>query len=430
MHVTTTYDEDTKVTLTVVAEPAELATVKAHVLKSMSKNVKVPGFRQGKAPAHLIEKQLEPDYLQSEFLNHALNDLYGQAIDQENLRVVAQPEVSVTKFVPFDTLEFTATVEVVGKVKLADYKTITGVKKPVVTVSAADVDEVLKQLRERDAEKQDVARAAKDGDQVVIDFKGVDAKTKEAIPGADGTEYGLVIGSNTFIPGFEPELIGLKAGDEKTFTVTFPKDYGTVSLQGKQVTFTVTVHKVQAVTLPKLDAAFAAKIGPFTKLEELKADIKKQLTIEREREAEQAYENELLTAIAEKTDMAIPKAMVDDQLERMEREEKQNLMYRGVTWQEHLKEEGLTDEAHREKNREPATMRVKAGLVLSEIAEAEQLVVTPEELEIQIQLLKGQHKDDKMQEEIDKPENRRDIASRILTQKTLAKLKEYNTAKK
>ena len=427
MQTTTKFENDTKAKLTVTAETAELTAIKEHVLKDLAASQgNIPGFRKGKAPLNLIEKQLDPGVLQSEFLQHAVNDLFIQAIEKEGLRTVAQPQVDVTKFVPFTTLEFTAEVEVVGKVKLPEYKKIKVAKK-TVTVTDKEVDEVVESLRTRSAERKEVKRAAKDGDEVTIDFTGVDTKTKEAIPGADGKEYPLVIGSNTFIPGFEPELVGLKAGEEKSFDIVFPKDYGQKSLQNKKVTFTVKVHKVQEMVLPKLDDAFAATVGPFKTVAELKTDIKKQLTSDKERNIEQELENELVQKIAEKTEVALPKVLVDDQIDRMEQEEKQNLMYRGQTWQEHLKAEGLTEEEHRERNRDQAELRVKAGLVLSEIAEAEKIQVTPEELEVQIQILKGQYQSDpNMLAEIDKPENRRDIANRILTQKTVAKLKEYN----
>ncbi len=426
MQTTAKYENDTKVTLTVIADEKELSVIKARVIEALAKQQgNVPGFRKGKAPAGLIEKQLSPELLQAEFLQEAINDLYIKASTEEKLRQVSQPQVEVKKFVPYTTLEFTAEVEIIGKITLPDYKKIKVAKK-TAEVADKEVDDVIESLRNRDAEKKEVKRVAKDGDEVVIDFVGVETKTKEAIPGADGKEYPLTLGSNTFIPGFEPELVGLKAGDEKTFDIVFPKDYGTKALQSKKVTFTVNVHKVQSLTLPKVDADFAAKIGPFKTVEELKSDIKKHLLAEKERTAEQDFDNELVMKIAEKTTIALPKVVVDDQIDRMEQEEKQNLMYRGQTWQEHLKEEGISEEEHREKNREQAEMRVKAGLVLSEIAEAEKIDVTPEELEVQLQILKGQYQSDaKMQAELDKVENQRDIVSRILTQKTIAKLREY-----
>ena len=427
MNVTITYPNDTTAVLTIVCGAKELTPIKQHVLHELAgRSGNIAGFRKGKAPLAMIEKQLDPALVQAEFVEHAINSLFMQAADQEKIRAVSQPKVELKKFVPYETLEFTAELEVIGKIDLADYKKVAVTPKKV-TITAKDVDEVLKQLQTRDAKYTDVERAAKDNDQVVIDFKGTDAETKEAIAGADGTEYPLVIGSNSFIPGFESELVGLKAGDEKTFDIVFPENYGNKTLQNKKVTFAIKVHKVQETAVAKLDDAFAATVGPFTSLDELKADIKKQLTTEKQNEATREYENEMITAIAEKSTVAIPASVVDDQIDRLEQEEKQNLVYRGQTWEEHLKEEGQTAEQHREKNRAPAELRVKAGLILAEIAELEGIVVEPEELEAQVQVLKGQYQDEKMHAEIDKSENRRDMVSRILTQKTLEKLREYNT---
>lgn len=430
MQTNLSYTNETTAKLTITGEKAELQKIKEHVLQDLAKSRgNVAGFRKGKAPLALLEKQLDPALIQTEFLEHAVNDLYAKAINQERLRIVSQPKVDIKKIVPYDTLEFTAEVEVIGEVKLADYKKLSA-KKGAMSVSAKDVNEVLERLKTRDAEKKDVTRAAKDGDEVTLDFKGVDAKTKESIAGADGTDYPLLLGSNTFIPGFEPEVIGMKVSDEKTFDITFPEDYGVKDLQNKKVTFTVTAKKVKELVTPKLDDAFAAKVGPFKTLDELKADIKTQITAEREQGVEREYENALITEIAEKTTVALPKSVVDAEIDRMENEERQNLVYRGQTWEEHLKAEGVTAEEHREKNREQATLRVKAGIVLSDIAEAENLDVSQEEFDAQLQMLKNQYTDQQMQAELAKPENQREIISRILTQKAVTKVKEYNASVK
>jgi trigger factor len=424
MQVTKSQIDPTTVKLTVAADQGMLDSTKQHVLADLSRDVKVPGFRPGKAPANLIEKQIDQSVLQAQFLDHAINQLYIDAAQQENLRPVAQPEISVTKFVPFTTLEFTAQVAVVGDIKLPDYTKIK-VAALKVEVTDKDVDEVLENLRKRDAQKKAVDRAAKTGDELVIDFVGTDAKTDEPIAGGEGKDYPLALGSNTFIPGFEDELIGAKPGAITKFTLTFPKDYGAEELQNRKVTFAVTVHKVNELQLPKLDDAFAATVGPFKSVSELKADIKKQLTSEKNQEAQRAADNELLEKIAAKTAVAIPENLINDEMNRMEEEEKRNIAYRGQTWQEHLAAEGLTAEQHLEKQRPGAELRIKGGLILGEVADKENITVTPEELEIRIMLLKNQYTDDTMQAELDKPENRRDINNRLLTEKTLDKLRSY-----
>lgn len=415
---------DTQVVLTLAADASVLKAAKEEALNHIAKNIKLQGFRQGKAPLAMVEKNADPATLQSEFLDIAMNRMYVEALDGQKLRPVAQPKVTVKKFVPFDELELEIEVEVVGNVTLADYKKMK-LEKPAITVTAKDVEEVIENLRTREAEKVSVDRGAKNNDEVTIDFAGVDTNTKEAIQGADGKDYPLVLGSNTFIPGFEPEVIGLKKGEEKTFDITFPHDYGVAALQNRAVTFTITVKDVKEVQQPKVDEAFAAKVGPFKSVDELKEDIKKQLKTEKEYQADREFTDEIVLKIAKESTVAIPPVLIEEQIDRMEAQERQNIMYRGQTWQEHLDAEGVTEEEHRERMREDAELRVKAGLVLSEIAEAENIVVTPEELEIRMQLLKGQYPDPQMQAELDKPENRRDVASRLLSEKTIAKLNDY-----
>jgi len=428
MQITLNNLAPTKVELTISADQALLDATKERVLADLAKDVNMAGFRRGHAPKALVEKNVDPTVLQSRFLDDAINDMYVEALTEQKLRPVAQPEVSVTKFVPFTELEFKATVEVVGKITLPDYKKIK-LEKKVEATTDKDVTAVLDDLRRRDSKKEEVKRAAKDGDEVVIDFSGVDAKTKQAIEGATGGDYPLVLGSGTFIPGFEPELVGLKAGEEKTFDVTFPADYGSADLQNKKVTFTVKVRTVRELQLATLDDAFAAGVGPFKTVAELKADVKKQLQAEKENQAQRSFENELLATLAEKAKADIPTVLIDEEIDRMELEEKRNLLYRGQTWQEHLKAEGKTDEQHREGLRESAEARVKTGLVLGEVAEAEKINVTAEELDVYVAGLKAQYTDKQMQAELNKPENRRELGSRLLTEKTIAKLSSYASAK-
>ena len=211
--------------------------------------------------------------------------------------------------------------------------------------------------------------------------------------------------------------------------LTFPKNYGSKDLQNRKVKFAVTLKQVNELTQPKFDDAFAATIGPFKTVAEAKANIKKDLIAEQERENQANYDNELLSQLADKSVIALPAALVEEEINRMEEEEKRNLTYRGQTWQEHLDAEGVTPEEHRARQRPGAEQRVKGGLVLAEVAEREHITVTPEELEVRIMILKNQYTDPAMQAELDKPENRRDINNRLMTEKTLDKLRSYATKK-
>jgi len=427
MQVTRKDLANNKVELTITAETKELQEYKQHVLQKLAKEVDVQGFREGKAPLSVVEKNVDPQRLQGEVIEDAINHLYSNAIRRESLRPLVNPDVSMKKFVPYSTLEFTAVVDVLGTVKLADYKKI---KKslPDVKVSDHDVDRVIKTLQERLASGKEVKRPAENGDKVTIDFSGVDDKGKP-IKGADGKDYPLLLGSDTFIPGFEKNLVKLKAGQKKTFTLTFPKDYAVKALAGSRVTFTVNVKKIEEQSLPEVNDKFAAQAGPFKSVDELKNNIKQELVRERHTQATQDLEAEIIKDVTNKSTLEVPELLVEDQIERLLAELRQNLTYRGLTYQEFLEREGKTEQAYRQELLVPeAKERVKAGLVLAEIADKEKVNVSPEELEARMQLLKGQYQDAAMQAELDKPESRQNIANRLLTEKTIQKLVEYATS--
>lgn len=424
MQVTNNSNSPTKISLTIRAESLDLEPIKNHVLGHFVKQVKVPGFRPGKAPAHLIEKNVDQKAFLDEFVEHAINDLYRKAVDHENVRPISPPSVKLKKFVPFSELEFEAEVDTIGQIILPDYKKIK-LDKPKITVTAKEVNDVITSLAKRSAERVEVTRAAKTGDELLIDFSGKD--DKGPVSGTDGKDYPLLLGSGSFIPGFEENLLGAKAGDTREFEVIFPADYGVQAMQNREISFKVDVKKVNELKQPKIDDALAAKIGPFKQLSELKADVKKQLVQEKQQKADREHESKLVQLITEQSKVDAPESIVEEQLAQMEDEEKRNLIYRGQTWQEHLAAEGVSEQQHRDRQRPTAAERVKAGLVLSEIAKSENLQVSPEELEIRLKILKGQYQDPKMQAELDKPENRQDIAARLLTEKTIAQLIQYSS---
>jgi trigger factor len=423
MHITKTVKTPNEVELTISAVAADLSSIKKRTLTRLAPEVKLAGFRAGKVPLNLIEKNIDQTTLQSEFLDAAVNALYQEALNRENLRPVANPEVALKKFVPFTDLEFVLTVPVIGDIKLPDYTKVR-VKKEPVTIDAKQVNDIIVSLQKRMAERKLVERAAKDGDEVTLDFKGVDDKG-EAVNGAEGKDYPLLLGSNAFIPGFETNVVGVKPGESKTFIIPFPKDYGVKALQGKKVSFTITATVVTELVEPKVDDDFAAKAGPFKTVAELKEDIKKQLIVERQNEANRSYEEAVLKAIADKTSISVPKQLADEQIERIENEERQNLMYRGQTWEEHLVQEGVSAEEHQEQKRPAAEERVKVGIILSELAEAEKISVTPEEFEIRLKEMRDRFKDAATQTELEKPEVQRDLLAQMMTEKTIAKLVSY-----
>ena len=414
--------KDTLAVVDVTASAEELSKIKNKVLHMLAPSVKVAGFRNGKVPIEVVEKNIKDEVLQNEFLNEAVNTLYVGAIKEERLRPVSQPKVTVKKFVPYSELEISLEIEVVGKIKLPNYKKIT-IKRKEVKITEDQIKEVLTNLQQRTSEKKEVNREAKSGDEAIIDFKGFDKKG-EPVSGADGTDYPLVLGSGSFIPGFEDNVIGMKIGEEKSFDVTFPKDYGVKTLQNAKVNFTVTLKKLNEVVLPNLDDEFAGKIGPFETLKQLKDDINKQLESDASARAEADFEAAMINDLADKTVVEVPESLVKEQEEMIISEIKQNASQRGMSYEDFIATSGMSEEEFMKKEvGKEALRRVKAGLMLSEIADEQAIEVEPEELEARIQVLKGQYRDPKMHEELDKPENRREINSRIRTEKVIKYLK-------
>jgi trigger factor len=415
---------DSTVKLEISADEAKLKQIKQKTLKSIQPSVSAPGFRKGKVPLSKVEAQVDDNIFKSQFLDDALNVLFDEQVVENKLRPVGQPRVEIKKFVPYSNLEFTITVDVVGKIVLGDYKKIKVSPEPV-KVTKKDVDEVIASLQLRMAEKSEVDRAAKDGDEVWIDFAGKDKSGKE-VAGATGKDYPLALGSNTFIKGFEPAIIGMKAGETKDFDVTFPSDYAHKPLADKKVTFTVTLNKVMEVTQPEVSDKFAADAGPFKTVEELKSDIEKQLSEQKAQEADGLFKDKILQKLVESSKIPVPDALVNDQTQVELDQFKQNLTYRGMTLEDYLSQANTDEEGLIKNELKPvAERKVKVGLALSEVASQEKLTVSEEEVAIRIQLLKGQYKDEVMRAQLDAPEAQRDIASRLLSEKTINKLVEY-----
>ncbi|MCA9348687.1 trigger factor [Candidatus Saccharibacteria bacterium] len=423
MKITSKNKTSTSQTLVVSVAKADIELAKDKVIQRLGKEIKVDGFRKGKAPISAIAKQLDQNLLAQEFLNEIVPIVVGKALDSQQLATVVPPSVNVTKFVPFSELELEVVCETLGAIKLADYKKVKKTK-PVVSVSQADIDAVTKRIQFDMAEREDVEREAKEGDQVWIDFDGVDSKGNP-ISGAKGQDYPLALGSNTFIPGFEDNLIGTKAGQETTFKLTFPKDYGVKALQSKQVSFKCLVKKVQAVHVPEISDELAKKIGPYSTAKQLLEDIEKQIKADKIHRAELELESEVMRELADKTEIEIPEGLITDQIERMVNDHQANLSYRGQNYQEWLEQEGLSSESHKQSLRDEAISRLKGGIILSEIAKNENVEVSESDIEAAITDYKQQYAADaKMQAELDKPAARRDIAARLLTDRTLTKLKE------
>ncbi len=417
----------TQTKLTIVADDKDLSDYKQAALKEVGKDLKIPGFREGNVPATEVEKHADQAKLNDTFLNAAVPPLVEKAVNEHKLSPSIAPNVAVTKFVPFSAVEMDVTIDHLGEVKLADYTKVKR-KNTAVKVDKKDIDTVYKRIQMDLSEKSDVKRAAKDGDQVWIDFDGKDAKG-EAIQGAAGKDYPLAIGTNTFIPGFEDEMIGMSAGDNKEFTLTFPKDYGVAAMANKKVTFTVTVNKVQEVVIPDVDDAFAAKVGPYKTVKELEADVVKNITREKEQRARMELESSIMEELVNGSEIELPEGLINQQIHRMQHDHQRNLAQRGQTYEDWLKAEGKTTDDHVKDLRPGAVDRLKGGIVLSEFARAEGIKASDAEIEAATSQYRQQFANDpKMQEQLKTPRGKQDITARLLTDKSLRKLVDSATS--
>lgn len=417
---------DTKVQITISLGAKELTDAEKTALNKLSKSTKVPGFREGKVPAGVAAKHVDQAALQEQTLDDAMSKAIAETFMKDNIQAIDRPSVEVKKYVPRESLEFVATVEVLPEIKLGDYKTLNA-KPEKVAVSAKEVDEIIDRMRQGFAEKEEVTRAAKDGDEVVIDFVG--KKDGVAFDGGTATDYTLTLGGGQFIPGFEEGVIGHKLDETFDLELAFPKEYHSADLAGQKVTFTVTLKKILEQKLPKLDDQFAKKAGPFETVEQLKDDIRSELKKQKEKEADDKWKDALITELIEKSTVTVPEILLEDQMRSIEQDFQQNLMYRGLSLEAYIQTQKYKDlEDWREKEVKPtAEKRVQAGLVLSEVTRAEKLTLTDAEIDEHVEVHKEQYANNpEALKQFETPEVRRDIANHFLTEKTIDRLIDLN----
>ena len=367
--------------ITVSAEKLEEGIAKAYI-----KNVKkfnIPGFRRGKAPRKLIEKYYGEGIFYEDAINEVCPDAYNQAIEEHNLEPVDRPTIDILEIESGKGIVFKAEVTVKPEVELGQYKGIE-VEKKEYNVTDEDVDKELEILRNKNARIIDVTdRPVKMGDITTIDFKGfIDEKQFD---GGTAENYKLEIGSGQFIPGFEEQLIGATIDNEVDVNVTFPEDYRAEELAGKPALFKVTVKEIKEKELLPLDDEFAKDVSEFDTLEELKEDIKRKKTEEAERIAKNEYENNVIKKVVENAKVDIPEVMIDNQIESMIRDFDYQLRYQGLDLDSYLKYMNISYEEMKESYKETAEDRVKTQLVMEAITKAENIEVTDEELESEIE---------------------------------------------
>ena len=423
--------EKSQVALTIEVGAAEFQAAIEKAYQKMRKKINVPGFRPGKAPRKVIEGMYGAEVFFEEAINIAFPDAYEAAVKEQELQVVGYPAVEMVGECTKDGFTFKATAPVYPEVTLGEYKGLSA-PKDEVKVTAADVDERLKELSDRNTRLVSVEREAKEGDTVVIDFEGfLDGKPFD---GGKGENHSLELGSHSFVPGFEEQLVGTKAGDEKDLDITFPEDYH-ADLAGKAVVFKVKVHEVKEKEVPALDDEFAKDVSEFDTLKDLKADLKKKITEERQKAANQAFEDALMEQVAANITADIPDAMVENQARQFLDNFKMQIAQQGIPYDQYLKMTGMEESKLLADAKEPAERQVRMDLAMAAIIKAENLEATDEEVEAEFQKLADQYNMDlEMVKKYLQPEQIRDqVISRkdqILTQKAVAVVVDSATATK
>ena len=401
-----------KLTIEVSAEDVEKA-LQAAYLKERSK-ISLPGFRKGKVPRQMIEKMYGPEVFYDEAANHMISEAYGKAYDECGLEIVSQPKVEVTQLEKGKPFIFTAEVAVKPEVTLGEYKGLK-VDKVSTRVTQKEVDEEIDKERERNARTVEVTdRAVQDKDQVVLDFEGfVDG---EAFEGGKGEKYPLTIGSGSFIPGFEEQLIGAEIGKEMEVNVTFPEDYHAKDLAGKEAVFKCTVQEIKVKELPELDDEFVSDVSDSSEtVDDYKAEVKAKIKERKENEGKQKREDQSVEQAVANAQIDIPEPMIDLQARQMADDFARRIMQQGMSLEQYFQFTGLTEEKMMEEFKPQAEKRIRTRLVLEAVVAAENIEVSDERLDEELQKMADayQMEVDKLKEfmgENEKKQMKEDIA--------------------
>ena len=361
-----------------------------NAFKREGKKYAIPGFRKGKAPRHMIEKMYGPEVFYDEAANRMISEAYAKAYDESELEIASQPTIDVVQLEKGKDFIFTAEVATKPEVTLGDYKGLE-VPKSETEVTDEEVEAELKKEQEKNSRTITVEdRAAENGDTATIDFEGfVDG---EAFEGGKGTDYPLTLGSNTFIPGFEEQLVGAKTGDHVEVKVTFPEEYQAKELAGKEAVFQCDVKKIEAKELPELDDDFAKDVSEFDTLAEYKEDVKKNLTEKKAEDARRAKEDAAVDKVIENAQMDIPEAMIETQTRQMLDDFARRMQSQGLSMEQYFQFTGQSVDKMMEDMKPQALKRIQTRLVLEKIAEVENIQPTEEEVNEEISKMAEMYK--------------------------------------
>ena len=417
---------DSRVEITVTLEKKDLKAAEDKALEKLAKEVRVEGFRKGKAPADVAKKFIPENDLNAEAIDIAIRTSVVPAFREHEKMPLVAPNVNVTKYVPGEMAEYTAVADIIPEVKLGDYKKLKA-KKEKANVAEAQIKEVLENLANSFAEKKAIKRAAKLTDEVVIDFVG--KKGGEPFAGGSAKDYKLTLGSKTFIPGFEEGIVGHEPGDKFELKLTFPKDYGVKDLAGAKVVFETLLKQVNEVKKPEFDDDLAKKCGPFKTLKDLKADIKKNLEMQDEHRLNEKFKDDLVAELVKVSKIPAPEILIEDQMRLIKDDMSRNAASRGLaSLEEFVKMSGETMENWEKEARKVAETRVKASLALQDLSTKEKITVSDDEVAAKIAELKDIYKKSPdAVKSLKDPNVKMDIKNRMIIEKTLDYLVKVNS---
>lgn len=416
---------DSRVEITVTLDAKDLKSAEKKALEKLAKDVRVEGFRKGKVPMEVAKKFIPENDLNAETIDFAVRSTVVQAFKEAEKSPLVLPSVNVTKYVPGEMAEYTATADIIPEVKLGDYKKLD-VKKPEAKVTAKDVNQILDNIATSFAEKKAVRKAAELGDEVIIDFVG--KKDGEEFKGGSAKDYKLTLGSNTFIPGFEDGIVGHEPGDKFDLKLTFPKDYGVKDLAGAKTVFEVLLKQVNEVKKPAIDDKLAAKCGPFKTVDELKEDIRKNISAQNEQRLNEKFKDDLVQALVKKSTVAAPEILIDDQVNAIRDDMTRNAASQGLSFEEFLERNGETMESWEKEARKIAETRVKASLVLQTLALQQKIAISDELVAAKLAELRDVYKKSpEAMKSLKDPNVKMDIKNRMIIEATLDFLVKENS---
>ncbi len=415
---------NTSVEFTVEFDQKDFEPARLKALERLARNIKVPGFRNGKAPANVVEQHVDPNDLASQTLDIVVRRAIPQLFNEAGVTPISIPHVDVKKYVPGEMAELTISADIMPEVKLGDYENVKVVYDET-EVTDKDVEDVLHRIAESYAEPKVVKRAAKKGDEVIIDFKG--KKDGKAFDGGSAKDYHLRLGSGQFIPGFEDGIIGHEVGDKFNLDITFPKDYASAELAGAKTVFEILLKQVSEVETPKIDDDLAKKSGAFETLKELREDIMKNLKSRATYEAEEKYKDLLLNEIISNSKTEAPASLVQEQFESMKEDAFRNLRSHGMELEQYLEQSKQKLEDWEAEVREAARKRVVGSIIVQKLADALGIEVSEEEAAKQVLEMREVYKNDpKALEQLNNPDVANSIRNRMRVDKTMNKLVEIN----